>query len=255
MTDVSSPPAHAPQTPVLILVFLIVVIMGAGLYGLWEQQNIALSAIVRVDARLEKLEAAQNSQGISDKLEKLDARLMDLSKAADMTANQSNDVKTLAAKLDQILADQSKLHDEIAQLRGSNHDARPAVEPSATEEEKEQLKQDLSALAPTLLAPTAPANNIWDAAMQDWQRWVTARPLPSASADTTTLPGQISRALYEIDRGQIQIALDVLPKDNPKLTAFRARAENIITAQSPSAAPSGSAITTPSSNATGAQTP
>ena len=239
MTEVSPRRAGTPVATILAALSLVIVLALAGVY-VWEHQseqrdqnNAMIDQLRRIDARLSKLEdaaAAQDTHGIAENLAHLDARLTDFAHATDAVVGQSNDIKMLTGKLEQVLADQAKLHEEISALRMTNHEAHAAAQQLASRDMQTALSHELSDLAPVLLAPES-HGNFWDAAWRQMQGWVSARPLPSATADTHTLAGKISRALSDIDRGDIQAALDILPKDEAQLMAFRTHAAEFINAQ------------------------
>lgn len=270
-TNAPTPRTRAPLATLFAFLSFLAVTLFGGLF-IWNQQHEreAISAdmidqLRRIDVRLAKLENAANIQDpakISEKLAHLDARLTDFASATDTIVSQSNDVKALTEKLQLVLNDQQKLHEEIVQLRADNHDVHAASQQLAITNLKqavtsgrdfsqelsavpeaaplaplaagvatpEVLKQELTALAPTLLAPTG-KGNFWDSAMQSVRGWVTVRPVASGSADTSTLSGKISRALYELNHGKVAEALDVLPKDDMRLVGFRVHAEKYLLAQ------------------------
>jgi hypothetical protein len=229
MTDAPAPTitsrgSNAATFIFAVLAFVIAATL-AGLY-IWDRQqknqelqNSIIDQLIRIDARLTKLEGittAQDTNGINEKLEQLQLKLSELT-----TADNSN----IAQQLQIIIEHQIKLQNDLADIKEANA-AATAQHITAAQTD---LLADLRALAPHLILPPA-GNDFWSKIIQAWQQWVTVQPQASASADITTPVGKISRALYALEQGDITAALKILP-DDPRLSAFRVKAANILVEQ------------------------
>jgi len=251
MTETPAPRPRAPIATVFALLSFAVALILAGIY-LWDRQNdrrdqinAMIDQLQRIDARLTKIETAVTAQG--DAVTKLSAQTADITQSAATMAAQ---VAALHNDMDHLQqttasADQAKQNAQIAELKtavDSGHafgaelaqiktgDTAALQSLSSGITTPQQLSDELAALAPQLLT-AAPKKSIWDRAMQNMKGWITPRPLPSANADTTTMAGKISRALYDLQQRDVQGALDTLPKDDARLTTFRTHAENYLAAQ------------------------
>jgi Tfp pilus assembly protein PilN len=221
---------------------LVVVAALAGLY-LWErqqesrQQNAALiDQLQRIDSRLSKIEQAQAMHDQTQLLGKLNQ--MD-EKMAALAAAQSAapDAAALSDKLDSIMAQQASMTAAMTDLsKWQAQQEAAAEEAQQADIQQHALLADLSALAPMLLMPSETPNDQWQTFIAPFRAWFTARPVPSASADTTTVTGKVSRALYDLQKGDVRAALAVLP-DDPRLAAFRQKAEASLKAPTPAALP------------------
>ncbi|HCM84334.1 MAG TPA: hypothetical protein PKW15_05025 [Alphaproteobacteria bacterium] len=242
MTDAAPTRAAAPFALIFgILGFII----AAGLSGLyiWDRQQkdqehtaMIIDQLRRIDDRLTKLENGQAQQDTTALNEKLDQVSL---KIAEMSAS---DTSSISQQLQIIIEHQIKLQNDLADIKHIRAEMQQEKQVQATQQQQQAaLLRELQAIAPTLLNPPT-GNDFWSKLTRSWQRWVTVKPQASAAADTTTTGGKISRALYELEQGQVEAALNILP-DDPRLSAFRANAEAYLAQSQAATAETGEAQT------------
>lgn len=223
MTDA----APRAQTPFALIFALLGFVIAAGVGGLYiwdrrqkdqDQFTMIIDQLRRIDDRLSELEKrpeAPDLSALNEKLDQLQVKLAETAPADSAVLNQ---------QLQIIIEHQIKLQNDLAKIQQEH--VQSVKETASAENLKLQqqvLLKDLQNLAPTLIAPP-PSDNLWAKISNGWQRWVTIKPQASAAADVTTPAGKISRALYDLQQGDVEAALEVLPED-PRLAAFRSRAD------------------------------
>lgn len=227
MTDAAPPRASAPIALLFAILGFIIAAAVAGVY-LWDRQKkdedhniMIIDQLRRIDERLGKMETAQqqiDTGALAEKLDELNVKVAE---------SKSADSGVISQQLQIIIEHQIKLQNDLAEIREARIEtAQQQATQNSMKQQQQGLLRDLQNIAPTLLTPQA-TDDFWSKITSSWQRWVTIKPMPSAGADTTTTSGKISRALYDLEQGDVQAALNVLP-DDPRLASFRKNAENYI---------------------------
>jgi len=227
MTDVPAPRA----SNLIALIFAILgFVIAAGLAGIyiWDRQQkdrentaTVIDQLRRIDDRLTKLESGQAAQDITALTEKIDQIAIKLSEVS------ASDSGAISQQLQIMIEHQIKLQNDLAALKETHAAAQASAQVQNNLAQHQQiLLRDLQSIAPALLMPVE-QTDLWSKIKGAFQRWITVRPQPSANADTTTTSGKVSRALYDLEQGDVMAALQVLP-DDPRLSSFRATAQNYL---------------------------
>lgn len=223
MTDA----APRAQTPFALIFALLGFVIAAGVAGLYiwdrrqkdqDQVTMIIDQLRRIDDRLSELEKkpdAPDLSGLNEKLDQLQLKLAETAPADSAVLNQ---------QLQIIIEHQIKLQNDLAKIQQEHvQTVKDTTTAQNLKLQQQALLKDLQNLASTLITPP-PSDNVWAKIANSWQRWVTVKPQASASADITTPTGKISRALYDLQQGDVESAVDVLPED-PRLASFRSRAD------------------------------